>query len=114
MRRDNGKRENVSEGRLSERVEKLLDEMQKDMLAKAENFLKSRIEGASNFAELKRKLKEGNIVKVYMKDSAKIEAEIEDNTGGAVSRIIEEISKEGKCIVSGEKVKTIGYIAKAY
>ena len=114
VRRDNGKKEQVAEGKLIKRIEALLDEMQRDIYIKAEKFLHSRIDSASSFAELKKKLKDGKIVKVYMKNDIDVEAELKDQTGGATSRIIEDVSKEGKCVVSGEMVKTVGYVAKAY
>ncbi len=114
VRRDNGKKEQISEGKIVSRVGELLEEMQKDMFVKAEKFLKSRIDEAKSLSELKKKLSDGKIVKVYMKDSSVVEGKIKEETEGAVSRIIEEVSKEGKCLISGEKVKTIGYIARAY
>ena len=48
-----------------------------------------------------------------MKIDLKIEAELKNKTG-TVSRIIEETSKAGKCIICGENVKTIAHIAKNY
>jgi prolyl-tRNA synthetase len=114
VRRDNGKKEQVGEGKIANEIEKYLESMQRDLFSKALKFLKGRNDSASTMPELKKKLKEGKIVKVYMKDDEKVEGEIKDETGGAVSRIIEVVAKEGKCIRSGEMVKTIGYIAKAY
>ena len=49
-----------------------------------------------------------------MQDDKKIEEEIKFESGGATSRIIEESKKEGICIKSGKKTKTIAYFAKAY
>jgi prolyl-tRNA synthetase len=113
VRRDTGKKEQVSEGKVVSRVGEMLEEMQKEMFLKAKKFLKSRIETAGSMAELKKKLKEGKIVKVFMKDDPSVEEKINYKVG-AVSRIIEDVKKEGKCIESGEMVKTVGYIARAY
>ena len=114
VRRDNGKKEQVAEGKIAERAEEILDEMQKDMYKKAEKFLHSRIDSAKDIKELQKKLKEGKIVKIYMKNDKEIESELKDKTEGAASRIIEDVNKEGKCVVCGENVKTIAYVAKAY
>ncbi len=114
VRRDNGKKEHVVEGKIMQRVGKILEEMQGEMYRKAEKFLHSRIDSAKDIKELHKKLKEGKIIKVYMKNSKEIEAELRDKTAGANSRIIEDVAKEGKCVVSGENVKTMAYVAKGY
>jgi len=113
IRRDNGKKEQISEGKIVKRITEILDEMQTDLFNKAKKFLKSRIDSANNINELKKKLEEGKIVKVYMKDSKEIEMKLKEETG-AGSRIIEDITKEGKCVICREKVRTVGWIAKGY
>jgi len=114
VRRDNGKKEVVSEKELEKKVSKLLDEMQADMFEKAKKFLDSRIDSAKNIKELKAKIKEGKIVKVFMLDDIEIEKQIKEETEGATSRIIEESKKEGICIKSGKKTNTIAYFARSY
>ena len=57
---------------------------------------------------------DGKIVKAYMIDDIKIEEKIKDETGGATSRIIEEVKKEGVCVKSGKKTNTLAYFAKSY
>ncbi len=114
VRRDSGKKESVSEGGVVNRIDGLLEDIQHDMFIRAQRFLDAGIDSASTMNELKKKLKERKIVKVYMKDNPNVEGKIKDESDGASSRIIEEVNKEGKCIVSGEKVNTIGYVAKGY
>ncbi len=114
VRRDTGEKESVLESKVDKRVSELLEEIQENLFKKAKKFLDSRVDSAKNMAELKKKLKEGKIVKVYMKNDKRIEAEIKDETGGATSRIIEEVGKKGTCIKSGEITETIAWIAKAY
>ncbi|MBX4212171.1 proline--tRNA ligase [Candidatus Pacearchaeota archaeon] len=114
VRRDTGKKESVSEKDVGKRIAKLLDEIQDDLYQRAEKFLKSHIDSASSLKELKEKLQEKKIVKVYMHETPEVEEAIKAATGGATSRLIEEVGKEGTCIQSGMKVKTVAYIAKAY
>ncbi len=113
VRRDTGKKEEVSEKNLPLRVEAILEQMQQDLFNKAKKFLDSRIDTAKNMKELKEKLSKGRIAKAYMVDDKEIEKQIKEETGGATSRIIEE-GKEGVCVQSGKKTRTIGYFAKSY
>lgn len=114
VRRDNGKKEFVKIAGIDKKIGSVLESMQKDMFDRAKKFLNSRIDSAKDMNELIKKLKERKIVKVYMLDDGKVEAEIKSETGGAASRIIEEVKKGGKCIKSGKVCNTIAYIAKAY
>ena len=53
-------------------------------------------------------------MKAHMVDDVRVEEKIKDETGGATSRIIEKIKKEGICVKSGEKTNTMAYFAKSY
>jgi len=114
VRRDNGKKESVSEKDIAKKVEQTLEDIQKSLFNKAKKFLISRFDEAKTLNELKKKIDERKIVKVFMVDDPNIEAEIKSVTGGASSRIIEDSKKEGKCIFSGRKTNIIAYFAKAY
>jgi prolyl-tRNA synthetase len=114
VRRDEGKKESVSEVGMVKRIEEVLEDIQSGLFKKAKKFLDSRIDTAGSMVELKKKLKEGKIVKAYMKNDSGVEDEIKEKTGGATSRIIENDKKKGKCVLSGEMVNTIGYFAKSY
>ncbi len=114
VRRDNGKKEFVKIAGIGKKIESVLGDMQKGLFNKAKKFLDSRIDSAKDMKELIKKLKEGKIVKVYMLNDGKVEDEIKSETGGATSRIIEEVKKDGRCIKSGKMCNTIAYIAKAY
>ncbi|MAG37916.1 proline--tRNA ligase [Candidatus Pacearchaeota archaeon] len=114
VRRDTGDKELVKMSGIEKRVEKVLEEIQESLLEKAKKFLEGSISEAKDMDELKKELNKKKIVKVYMKDDKEVEGNVKDQTEGATSRIIEETKKEGECIVSGEKVNTVAYIAKAY
>ena len=113
VRRDNGKKEFVSEKELDVRIKNILGDMQKDMFDRAKKILESKLESSKDMKDLKKKILAGNIVKVYMKDDKKIEEKLKEETG-ASSRIIETVNKEGICVVCGEKVNTIAWISKCY
>ncbi len=114
VRRDTGKKEIVPESDVKKKVEELLEKMQKEIFAKAKEFLDSNIESAKSMDELKKKLEKRKVVKVYFEDSPEVEEEIKAVTGGATSRIVEDSAKAGKCVFSGRETKTIGYFAKGY
>lgn len=113
VRRDNNKKEIVAEKHILDSVKKNLDEMQKDLYLNAKKMLESKIDSARDIKQLVKKLDEGKIVKVFMVDDKRVEEKLKDQTG-ACSRIVEEESKEGECIVSGQKTKTIAYVARNY
>ncbi len=113
VRRDNGVKEIVSEKDVVKRVKEILDDIQKNLYLNARKFLDSRIDSARDLSQLGKKLDEGKIVKVFMKDDIKIEEKLKEKTG-ANSRIIEEQAVEGVCVVSGEKTKTLAYVARNY
>lgn len=113
VRRDNGSKEIVEEKDLAKKIPVLLDAIQKDLYLKARAFLDSRIDSARDLSQLVKKLDEGKIVKVFMCDDKEIESKLKENTG-ANSRIIEEQSVEGVCIVSGKNTKTLAYVARSY
>ena len=113
VRRDNGAKEIVSDKELVKRVKEILDDIQKNLYLNARNFLDSRIDSARDVNQLVKKLDEGKIVKIFMKDDIKVEEKLKEKTG-ANSRIVEEQAVEGTCIISGEKTKTIAYVAKNY
>ncbi len=113
VRRDNNKKEIVSAKDILKFIEKSLDEMQKELYLNARKMLESKIDSARDINQLKKKLEDGKIVKVFMVDDKRVEEKLKEETG-ACSRIVEEESKEGECIISGQKTKTVAYVAKNY
>ena len=113
VRRDTGEKESVKEKELVKRVHILLEDIQNNLFKKAKKFLDSQIVEAKSMKELKDELKKGKIVKVYLTDDASMEKKIKDECD-ATSRIIEDVKKEGSCIVCGKKVNTVAYMAKGY
>lgn len=114
VRRDNGKKEIVKEKDIAKKVEEELNKMHEDMFNRAKKNLDSKIDSAKTMEELNKKLKEGKIVKVYMKNDKEVEDLIKDKTGGASSRIVEKSGKKGKCVLCGEETDMIAWIAKSY
>jgi prolyl-tRNA synthetase len=114
VRRDTGHKSSVGFDKAGKMAGEVLDKMQGDMFDKAKADLESRFDSAKSLDELNDKLKKGKFVKVYMKDSKEIEEIVQDKTDGATSRIIEQVDKAGVCIISGEKVNSLAWVAKSY
>jgi len=114
VRRDKNKKETIKEEELIEKIELILKEIQENLFKKAKESLDSHIVKAESIEELKKELEKRNIVKIYLVNDKKTEMELKEITGGATSRIIEEAKKEGVCIKTGKKTKTIAYFAKSY
>lgn len=114
IRRDTGVKEIVPLGNVKTYIETLLETIQHDLYAKAKHFLDSQIVTASSLKELQKGIKERKLVKVYMVDDPRVEKKLKDATDGATTRLIEEVTKEGVCVQTGEKTYTLAYWAKSY
>lgn len=113
VRRDNNKKEIVADKDILNTVQKTLDEIQKDLYLNARKMLESKMDSARDIKQLIKKLDEGKFVKVFMVDDKKVEEKLKEETG-ANSRIVEEDSAEGECIITGNKTKTVAYVARNY
>ncbi len=114
VRRDTGEKIQIPEKSLEKEITSLLDNMQKDLFDKAKKNLDKNIDSADSLKELKEKIKEGKIVKVFFSNNKETEEHIKEVTGGANSRIVETSKKEGICIHTGKKTNNIGYFSKSY
>ena len=114
VRRDTGKKEHIKQKELAKKVHTTLEEVQQSLFKKAEHALKSSITSAATMKELCEQLAEKKIVKVALIDEQAVEEKLKEASGGATSRIIEESRKEGVCVVSGKKTRTVAYVARAY
>ena len=113
VRRDNNHKEVVAEKDIVKKIQIILEDIQKELYLNARKFLDGRIDNARDIKQLNKKLDEGKMVKVFMVDDKKIEEKLKEETG-ANSRIVEEESAEGECIISGQKTKTVAYVARNY
>jgi len=113
-RRDTGEKIPIKISELKDKIPKLLEDIQTNLFNTAKKSFDSRIDSASSLEDLKKKLKEKKMVKVYFTNNAEVEDQIKAKTDGATSRIIETTKKSGKCILTDKETNTIGYFAKAY
>jgi prolyl-tRNA synthetase len=116
VRRDTGHKTPVNEADIAFTVEKLLQEIQDNMFAKANTILQDRTSSVQTYEEFRRVLEEkGGFIKAAWCGSPDCEAKVKDETGATI-RIrpftVEEPTSE--CIVCGEKAKETAYFARSY
>lgn len=101
---------------VAEKVESILDKMQKDLLQKANKFLKEKTNEVKNYREFKKIMKgKRGVIKAFWCEDPKCEAKIKEETK-ATSRLLPLEAKEekGKCIYCGKAAKHRWLFAQAY
>ncbi len=118
VRRDTGEKSVVMVKDVVRTVKKLLEDMQDNLIKKADKFFKEHLFEADDFRKLKEILdKRSGLVKVNWCGEEKCADDIKTETNGGEIRGTlfgkEEIPK-GKCIYCGKKANEVVYIGKAY
>ena len=115
VRRDTGEKLDVPAEKLIPTVQKLLDDIQTNLYAKAKAFREEHTTFASTYDELKAIIAEkGGFVEAYFAGSPEDERRIKEDTGGATPRCIPlSDTAAGKCIITGKEGRRTIF-AKAY
>ena len=117
VRRNDRQKITVKIDELTERIPKILEEIQKDMYQQAKEFLDSHIKEAKDMDEMKQIAQNdiGFIKAMWCGDKA-CEEEIKAITGGYGSRCIPEEQKSitNKCIHCGKEAKHMVIWGKSY
>ena len=116
VRRDTNEKEFVKLSKLKSRVKELLDKIQDNLFKKAKEFLDSSIVEASDFADMKKLIKENKLVFAPWCGEVDCEEHIKDKTGGAKSINIPFGQKkiDAKCVHCDNAAKYKAYFAKSY
>jgi prolyl-tRNA synthetase len=116
VRRDNGKKEVVKISELKKKTEKLLEEIQNNLLERAEKLLKEAIVKATSLEQIKKVLDGKKIAFAPLCDSVDCEDNLKFETGGAkVLNIPEKQNiKDEKCAVCKERANYFAYVGKSY
>jgi len=116
VRRDTGQKNPVKEADIPAAAEMLLDEIQKNLFAKAKAFMQQNTYTVQTYDEFKRVLCEkGGFLKASWCGSSDCEAKIKEETGATI-RVLpfdKEETKSG-CVHCGEPAKDIVYFARSY
>ena len=98
----------------SKRIEKLLSEIQENLLKKSKSFLSNNTKIANNYDEFKSMIEHGGFVLAHWDGTYDSEQKIKKETKATIRCIDDSFSEEGICIISGKKSKQLVYFAKAY
>ena len=118
VRRDTGEKLPVPMDGVEDAIADLLEQIQKDLFAKAKEFLDSNTSRVSSYTEFKDVLDgKGGLIIAAWCGSAECEETIHQETGATIRLI--PLERDGKtpsseCICCGEEAKETVYFAKAY
>ena len=114
FRRDEMKKSLISIDEASNNINKLLLEIQENLLKKSKLFLKNNTKIANNYIDFKSMIQSGGFVLAHWDGSEETEQKIKKETKATIRCIDDSFVDEGMCIISGRKSKQLVYFAKAY
>ncbi len=118
VRRDSGKKEEIKIKDLKKKIEKILEDIQNNLLKKADKLLKDSIVNVKSFNELKKAINNKKIAFASLCKSRECEDNLKFETSGAkVLNIPETQPKElekSECVICNKKADYFAYIGKSY
>ena len=115
MRRDTLEKETVAVDGIAGYVEKLLDDIQQSIFAKAKAYRDSRIYECDNYEEFKEKVKEGGFFLCHWDGTAETEAKIKEDTQATIRCVPFGVEQTpGVDMVSGKPAAKRVIIARSY
>lgn len=115
MRRDTLEKENVSFDGIVERVQTLLDDIQRNLFEKARAYRDAHIFECDNYDEFKERVKNGGFFLCHWDGTAETEAKIKEDTQATIRCVPFDYEQtEGIDMVSGKPSKHRVIIARSY
>ena len=115
MRRDTLEKENVSFDGIVERVQTLLDDIQRNLFEKARAYRDAHIFECDNYDEFKERVKDGGFFLCHWDGTAETEAKIKEDTQATIRCVPFDYEQtEGIDMVSGKPSKHRVIIARNY
>ncbi len=115
-RRDTLKKEIVAAGDVIEKIEYLMEDIQKNIYQKAFDYRKEHITEVDSYESFKKVLEEkGGFISAYWDGTTETEDRIKKETKATIRCVpIDVEKKEGKCMVTGKNAPYRVLFAKAY
>ncbi|MFH1294650.1 MAG: proline--tRNA ligase [Candidatus Aenigmatarchaeota archaeon] len=113
VRRDTGEKTITRDADMHKTVKRTLEKMQKDMFERASKFLVENTAKATDYAALKKAVKEKKIVIAGWCGSRSCEDKIQDETTATI-RLIADKNSEKCCVYCGKKSAETVYISRSY
>lgn len=116
MRRDTLEKETISQEGIEDRIEKLLDEIQKGIYEKALKFRDSMITRVDTYEEFKSVLdSKGGFILAHWDGTSETEEKIKNETKATIRCIpVDAPEEEGRCIISGKPSHRRVIFARSY
>ncbi len=116
MRRDTLEKETISQESIEDRIEKLLDEIQKGIYEKALKFRDSMITRVDTYEEFKKVLdSKGGFILAHWDGTPETEEKIKNETKATIRCIpVDAPKEEGRCIISGKPSHRRVIFARSY
>ena len=115
MRRDTLEKENVNFNGIVERVQTLLDDIQRNLFEKARAYRDAHIFECDNYDEFKERVKDGGFFLCHWDGTAETEAKIKEDTQATIRCVPFDYEQtEGIDMVSGKPSKHRVIIARSY
>jgi prolyl-tRNA synthetase len=116
VRRDTKEKSFVKETDVVAEAERLLEEIQHNLYAKARLSLEEKITAVKTYEEFKQVVAgKGGFIKAAWCGGADCEAKIKEETGATVRVIpFEREEPTSNCVYCGQKTKDVAYFAKSY
>ena len=116
VRRDTGQKTPVNEADILSTVNKLLEEIQDNMFAKAKASLEEKTTTVQSYEEFKKVLEEkGGFIKAAWCGSPDCETKVKEETGATIRvRPFQVEEPTSNCVVCAEKAKETAYFARSY
>ncbi len=114
VRRDNRKKQAVSQEEMSHKAQEILNDIQKQMLQRSLKFREENTLEVENYSEFESIMKSKmGFIKTYWCGSPDCEAKVKEDTKATIRVIVSEKEK-GKCVCCGKDARFLVYFAKAY
>ena len=114
FRRDTFEKVFLKTAELTSSIKLLLEEIQKNLFNRSNNFLKKNTFLVNNFDEFKDKINSGGFVLAHWDGTAETEREIKKITKATIRCVPFSSSEIGKCVLSGKPSQRRVFFAKAY
>lgn len=115
MRRDTLEKESVCFDGIAERVEGLLEDIQKNLLEKAKNYRDAHVYECGNYEEFKERIKDGGFYLCHWDGTPETEAKIKEDTQATIRCVPFAYEQTpGVDMVSGKPAKCRVIIARSY
>ena len=114
-RRDTFEKQTINQSDVISFVEKLLEEIQENLFAKAINYRKENTTVVDDFKEFKKVIKKGGFISAHWDGTEETEDRIKEYTKATIRCIPNDaIEEEGVCVLTGNPSSKRVLFAKAY